>query len=275
MHLSNRSSKAFTLVELLVVIAIIGLLIALLVPTFGMINETLVRTQCAGNLNKCHKVLQEYAAKYAAMLPGFSGSNPMEVIEEPGDITVPVPGPGNPHLMIEELKKCGASPDIFFCPASPDYGSGNSHWKNWDNKNYARDKKKTARTPGYVFFIRTGPNPGPGGSYKDRYYASFIDRRPFAKLISDDPKLPLGADMLRFDSQPWGSSRFYKGWHHKKDNSLDEPGGGGHTLFLSGAVQWVDWNEFEDEMEQEPPLQPYWNGASSWRWYYFARRYPR
>jgi prepilin-type N-terminal cleavage/methylation domain-containing protein/prepilin-type processing-associated H-X9-DG protein len=55
--------RGFTLIEMLVVIAIIGVLVALLVPTFGKVREHGNRIKCASNLRQLHTAVANYAGE--------------------------------------------------------------------------------------------------------------------------------------------------------------------------------------------------------------------
>src|SRR5215471_19167422 len=71
---------AFTLIEMLVVIAIIGVLAALLLPTFGRIKESGRATSCLSNLHQIGTALQLYVQENNNRLPNMrdrllSGTN--------------------------------------------------------------------------------------------------------------------------------------------------------------------------------------------------------
>ena len=82
---------------------------------------------------------------------------------------------------------------------------------------------------------------------------------------------------MRFDNGSTIYGRVWKGFNHKRDNSVDAPGGGGHTVFLDGSVNWFTWEELEAAADPEvtdPPRGPFF-GFSGWPWYYFAGWAPR
>lgn len=273
---SRSCRKAFSLIELLIVVAIIGILISLLFPTFGMISEMLVRTHCANNLRNCHSVLFEYASNYGGVLPPFTGGDTLEVIQEPGDLAafkmpIPVKEGENPFMMVELLKYFGGSPGIFTCPAHPNYSSTHSDWKRWYITSFRSDEQKQVRTPGYVFYIATWQYHDQSGlnANRDRYHTGTTDGRALPKRVDEPGTLPLAADRMGLNVATFA----WSGFNHRRGD--ERPGGGGHTLFLSGAVQWADWSELEAEWEADPPTQPYWPSISAWNNKTFCRRYPK
>src|SRR5208282_3014377 len=64
------SRNAFTLVELLVVIAIIGILIGMMVPAVGAMQEAARRTTCQNRMARLGMALQRYESGYGALPPG-------------------------------------------------------------------------------------------------------------------------------------------------------------------------------------------------------------
>jgi len=78
---------------------------------------------------------------------------------------------------------------------------------------------------------------------------------------------PIMADEMNYDA---GKSVPWTGYYHHPNREdvvspaspkyVFEPGGGGHTLFLSGAVDWYEWEELlaESEAEDHTPQLPFY-----------------
>ena len=67
--LACSARRAFTLVEILVVIAILGLLAALLFPTFSLVREKARRASCQSNLKQIGAAMELYKADYDGRFP--------------------------------------------------------------------------------------------------------------------------------------------------------------------------------------------------------------
>lgn len=261
-----RNAKAFTLTELLVVVAIIAIMISLLLPTINALREQIVRLHCKSNLKKVHEVVVAYAGVYKGFLPctcAFNG------IEELGGLNA---SPQTRFYKVEALLKLGAKPEYFCCraydsayqlikdsydSADTDAGSAKYVWKNWWTHGWGTYTFKYVQTPGYNWFMGTdnayvNPNDQtdpdahwgwPLSVNPNRLY----NGRPFAKRTDDQGSAPIACDELIV-----GQS--FRGFHHYNNrHAADssggaeclEAGGGGHTLFLNGAVYWYDWGELE------------------------------
>ena len=61
--------RAFTLVEILVVIAIIGVLSAIIFPTFSLVRANARRTSCVSNLKQIGAAMEMYKADYDGRFP--------------------------------------------------------------------------------------------------------------------------------------------------------------------------------------------------------------
>ena len=61
--------RAFTLVEILVVVAIIGILAAIIFPTFLLVRDKARRTSCVSNLQQIGAAVEMYKADYDERFP--------------------------------------------------------------------------------------------------------------------------------------------------------------------------------------------------------------
>ena len=249
-------------------------LAAMMVLTWPAVRDRVLKMHCQTNLYKCQKILFEYGANYGGYLPPMSGSNPMGSIRE---YTTPgIPEQDQPHGVAKVLKSFGAGAEEFTCPASPVYGDTSHYmWDSWrwrGVRNVGGNRCMYVWTHGYVFFMGFWPS-----SDNRRLYSTFhhLGGKAFADRVDSPGNPPLGADLMMFDSRPYGTSRIWKGFHHKRDNSEDTPGGGGHTVWLNGSINWLTWDELEAGEHTDPSIQPVWHGASSWHWYYYAGWEPR
>src|SRR5437868_3093395 len=69
---SSREREAFTIVELLVVIGIIAILIAILLPTLGVVREHAKQLQCAAQLRQLGTGLVNYTVAFKGHYPVVS-----------------------------------------------------------------------------------------------------------------------------------------------------------------------------------------------------------
>jgi hypothetical protein len=60
--MKRNTSPAFTIVELMVVIAVIGLLVAMMIPSFSQVIKVAHQTQCAGNLEQLGEAINTLGA---------------------------------------------------------------------------------------------------------------------------------------------------------------------------------------------------------------------
>ena len=248
-----RRTRGFTLIELLLVIMIAALLVSLLFPVVAGAWRTLRRRHCQVNLKNVHGVFAAYAGANRGVLPGLGMSSIYE-----SQHTAPMGTPANRHLMLEELMRHGATPEIFCCPLHPRFKDiEDSDFYGWKLPNWrtagSNSWQKYYSTPGYAFFayiVHHGRHPTSGSIMPNRWatWSRFTAGRFLPRLMSDPGNPPLAADVMMVDSA-------YNGfWHDSLRESMsgseyDErclmPGGGGHTLFLAGDVVWFEWGELE------------------------------
>ena len=69
-NLQSSPHRGFTLVELLVVIAIIGILIGMMFPAVGAMQEAARRATCQNRLAQLGMALQKYESGYGVLPPG-------------------------------------------------------------------------------------------------------------------------------------------------------------------------------------------------------------
>jgi type II secretory pathway pseudopilin PulG len=261
----HPARRAFTVIELLIVVAIIITLAVLLVATWPLVRERMTRLRCQVNLAKCHRVMTEYGANNNGYLPPMSGANGMGMIQYQG-----IPR----HYVVEELKEYGASAAIFTCPATDDYDNPKSAaWNSWTKPRVVTQSSTQVlqvNTSGYVFFIGFWPWLESGRRHYSYFYGA--GAQPFADRVDSPGNPPLGADRMGyFPNYQYGKT--WNGWHHQENTELDAPGGGGHTLWLDGTIEWAYAAELLEQAEATPPIQPIWWGA--WpQWTYLARWRP-
>ncbi len=134
----NKKKRAgFTLIELLVVIAIIGILAAMLFPTFARARENARRTSCASNLKQIGLGIMQYV----------SDNDDIMVASWYGDSRVPSDD-GNNYKWMDAIYSHVKSTQVFDCPSSQtpryhvrggtDYGSyvtNNGYYESGDAYN--------------------------------------------------------------------------------------------------------------------------------------------
>jgi type II secretory pathway pseudopilin PulG len=257
---ATKRRGAFTVIELLIVVTIIIILAVMLVATWPMVRERIVELHCRTNLSKCHKVMCEYGANNNGFLPPVTGSG------SNGWNNFTKGGSGSMNYVVMELKDYGASADIFMCPAWPSYDDENSstrrQWANPTGNVYVS---------GYSLFIGFWPwnrSNTDVNSACEQWYAWLIANARKKALRIDSPgNPPIMADEMNYDT-----SRGWQGFYHFRNREnyvnplnssfVSQPGGGGHTLFLSGAVDWFTWEELKAEAEAtdhtpQIPFYPY------------------
>ena len=113
----SRGRCGFTLMELLVVIAIIGILVALLFPTMGLLRAKAQQVKCLANLHQCGMIFSFYAADHQGKLPpGWYAEILAINCTASGDI-------------VNYSKQAGIPMSTWFCPSI--YKPGSGGWHSW------------------------------------------------------------------------------------------------------------------------------------------------
>jgi len=134
-----RKSPAFTLIELLVVIGIIGILAALLLPTFGRAKRRAQGVICSNNGKQMMTAMNMYCSDQNEFFP----PNPDDGNQAPGHNWCPChAGPGQPNEfdadVLRDPSKSLLAPylsgnmSVFKCPADKRmglYDGTNSQWE--------------------------------------------------------------------------------------------------------------------------------------------------
>jgi len=228
-----KKHHAFTLIELLVVIAIIVLLVSILLPTLGWIEQLKTETHCQKNLKEIGKAFSAYCTMNKGRYPykidtyygqSFSGQ------DYQGDAWAIFP-----HLL--QLKQVGARPEIFYCPFDPIYGN----WNAWPASTWAAPRVyKRWNSTKYDAVVYIG--------YTMLTYRSY----PYNTAQFDDGRYPIISDKGEDDIPVVADRLWYRaggslkgGWFH---------GGGGveglfnsdcNTLFKGGYVVHTDAGQFD------------------------------
>lgn len=118
---ARRLTQAFTLVEILIVVVILGILAAIVIPSFAKSAQESTVTATYTDLQKLRRHIEVYRIRHASALPDVTeGSGTWGQIVGPDHLQGPpvnsyVGGPGARTIAF------GAAPDTAY-PASPDYG---------------------------------------------------------------------------------------------------------------------------------------------------------
>ncbi len=286
-----REHKAFTLIELLIVVAIIGVLLAFLLTSMSQLREVVERLHCKTNLKGMHTVMMEYANRNRGYLPVFSGflDEGGSLVSELREDAHPAGTPEGMHLLAAELKDCGADPQLFCCPAHPKYKDiGIDPYLDWETGTdeegdpyyHTIDDKKYFPIYGYAIF--TYREEWGGGRDVDgpRRFETGRDR-PKRNDAAGNP--PVAADVLYIDESGIGKGFWH--WNDRQTLSgdpddaelsedLDELGGGGHTLFLNGSVQWFEYTDLANDDAHDGLTWAYNHGSTGEMKFYYVGMEP-
>ncbi len=71
----RRRARAFTLVEILVVVVLLGILAALVIPSFAGATQSARQSTLAMNLNLLRRLIPVYTSQHLETAPGYPGGN--------------------------------------------------------------------------------------------------------------------------------------------------------------------------------------------------------
>ena len=259
----GRGKSAFTLIELLIVVVIIGVLIALLIPTFGAFRDRSLRNHCRNNLKSIYSILRQYAQQNDGMYPivdHYYGAN------FSAQYYNPVSGLNVPYTValrpIEQMKSAGASRRVFFCPFHRDYDRDYGRPRTWDVPTLSTNSSSGIKTVtvqfGYTFLINRGSVYG---------QTPFADGRAPTRTSTHPDNLPLVADDLHYrnNDSHRPESWFHGGGRYASQSSTEVEGFMNtdcNTLLGNGTVVWKDWAYLED---QGPAI---YSGSGDMWWFY-------
>ena len=223
----QSGAAAFTIIELVVVVAIVALLVVLQLPALSRSARQSRAAQCAGNLRQLGLVTQIYGHEHNDQLPRFDtalGAN------WAWDTPVPV---------VDGLIQCGASRNMFYCPANPDQNA-NGLW-NWNllTATYVR-------IVGYIAAFS-----GPSSKVSQTNQNSSLIPQSISSLGQTYPPPPASKRVLLADvvisigpnnTYPFtGIQSGYAapGWQgHRTSHMNTTLPSGGNVAMLDGHVEW-------------------------------------
>ena len=267
-----KRPRAFTLVELLIVVAIIVILIAMMGPIYGKFRESTTRMACAKNLKSIQQALIQYAFSNSGQFPDTSPGGDTYFMHPYiyDDNYKPRGTVWSALSDVKELKDRGFTVQVAFCPADPRSKLDHSEWPlstwaepytapgMWTEKDGsgAHSGMTASVYFGYVLLTNFGWAP------MLVTHGAFSDGRPAPMVSSDDPNLPIAADLLYYR----GSAR---GWYHGGGlyPGADVPNAGQglwnsgcNTAYVGGHVIWKEWDDLNEQGQAQGGRYWFWLG---------------
>lgn len=214
----RSGQRAFTLIELLVVLSILMLLLALLMPTIGMVRSAAKRVQCASNLRQIGMVVGTYVNDFG-QFPATEG--PVA-----GVFPHLIAGIVNPKLPAIFSDYAGGNVSLFYCPANAQARNKSNNWPNAGLAAYCMTYglmpwcMKTnflVPAPSYT------PLPGPNDIVGSDFYATLDTARAVNLVFNHSSRgVPVGMNELYGDGHvTWhGSTGTWTNWLKDSSNGF-------------------------------------------------------
>ncbi len=201
---------AFTLFELLVVITILMILLAILMPTVGMVRNQAKRTQCASNLRQVGTVVMAYTNDYG-QFPASEGLTPGVYPHVLAGTVAPVlPGIFSDYA--------SGAISIFYCPANAQKRSAANNWPNAGLSAYCM-------TYGLMPWCRNTSFMVPVPSYTPQPSVNTIVGSDFYATLDSGRAINLV-------------------WNHSANGApsgMNEVYGDGHVTWRGSSGTWTNW----------------------------------
>jgi prepilin-type N-terminal cleavage/methylation domain-containing protein len=231
-HDRKKCIKAFTLIELLVVIAIIAILAALLLPALAKAKARGYRASCQSNLHQQGIALQIYSGDNNNKLPDlrappFCGPPPLMAVAGnwPWDVSTNFTG---------ALMACGATHDIFYCPAYSAFNVSNT-WA------FGFGFSPPFSILGYVYMV-----PGAGSNAGGRSEAPYWETNALGSPIQPPSTAPVVVDVVVQDTGTHSFTKISVGGLppsiiQRTTHLEGSTPAGGNELMLDAHVEWRPW----------------------------------
>lgn len=224
-RVGTSRTQGFTIVELLVVLAVIALLLGLLVPVLGHVNERVRSMRCLANLRCIGQAVSLYCEGQKGQFP-LSSHAARSLVSD--------------SAWLQSLQIFGATPEVRLCPSDPDRAAKAT--------SYATNEHFEPLTPG-IDFNPVTKSPIVGGRTIAYRKLSSLPR-PAAVIYAYEPEGNGTIDHLNTHAIPNASAL-------EKMLAVKRHDGAANYLFADGhAATWV-WSDLAASFSpQRNPFDP-------------------